>query len=70
MPPEGYATVTINEEVAAKLSRVVARHELESVSLAIKHAAQSALNDDTITNMELARLLYHQLQTGEDQQTA
>jgi hypothetical protein len=67
MLPEGYTTVTINEEVAAKLSRVLARHDLESMSLAIEHAAQFALDEEPITNTELARLLYHRLQTEESQ---
>jgi hypothetical protein len=67
MPPEGYTTVTINDEVAAKLARVMARHDLESMSLAIDHAAQFALDEESITNMELARLLYHRLQTEESQ---
>ena len=65
MPPEGYTTVTINDEVAAKLARVMARHDLESMSLAIDHAAQLALDEEQITNTELARLLYHRLQTEE-----
>jgi hypothetical protein len=67
LPPEGYTTVTINEEVAAKLARVMARHDLESMSLAIDHAAQLALDEEPITNTELARLLYHRLQTEESQ---
>jgi hypothetical protein len=67
MPPEGYTTVTINDEVAAKLAQVMARHDLESMSLAIDHAAQFALDDESITNAELARLLYHRLQTEESQ---
>jgi hypothetical protein len=67
MPPDGYTTVTISEETIAKLSRVMARHDLESMSLAIDHAAHLALNEEPITNAELARLLYHRLQTEEDQ---
>jgi uncharacterized protein (DUF1684 family) len=67
MPPEGYMTVTINDEVAIKLARVMARHDLESMSLAIEHTAQFALNEEPITNTELARLLYHRLQTEESQ---
>jgi hypothetical protein len=67
MPPEGYTTVTINEEVATKLSRVMARHNLESMSLAIDHAAQFSLDDEPITNTELAQLLYHRLQNEESQ---
>lgn len=67
MPPEGYTTVTSNDEVAAKLVRVMARHDLESMSLAIDHAAQFALYEKPITNTKLARLLYHRLQTGGSQ---
>lgn len=67
MPPDGYTTVTISDETVAMLSRVMARHDLESMSLAIEHAAQSALNEEPTTNTELARLLYHRLQTEEDQ---
>ena len=67
MPPEGYTTVTINDEVAAKLARVMARHDLEAMSLAIDRAAQFALDEEPITNTELARLLYHRLQTEESQ---
>jgi hypothetical protein len=58
--------VTISEETISKLSRVMARHDLESMSLAIDHAAQLALNEEPITNAELAQLLYHRLQTDED----
>lgn len=65
MPPDGYTTVTISEETTAKLSQVMVRHEVESMSLAIEHAAHLALDTEQITNMELARLLYHRLQTEE-----
>jgi hypothetical protein len=67
MPPDGYTTVTISEETVTKLSRVMARHDLESMSLAIEHAAQLALNEEQITNTELTQLLYHRRQTNEDQ---
>jgi uncharacterized protein (DUF1684 family) len=70
MPPEGDTTVTITDEVAAKLARIMARHDVESMSLAIEHAAQFALDEEKITNTELAQLLYHRLQTKEDQETA
>jgi hypothetical protein len=70
MPPEGYTTLTINNEIVAKLSRVMARHDVQSKSLAIEHAAQFALDEEQITNTELARLLYHRLQTEEGQEIA
>jgi hypothetical protein len=67
MPPDGYTTITISEETVAKLSRVMASHDVESMSLAIEHAVQLALNEEKIINTELAQLLYHRLQTDEDQ---
>jgi hypothetical protein len=67
MPPDGYTTVTISEETAARLSQVMVRHDLESMSLAIDYAAQLTLDEESMTNTELARLLYHRLQTDEDQ---
>ena len=45
----------------------MARHDVESMSLAIDHAAQLALDEEPITNTELAQLLYHRLQTDKDQ---
>jgi hypothetical protein len=70
MPPDSYTAVTISDETTAKRSRVMVRHEVESMSLAIDHAAQFALYEEQIINMELARLLYHRLQTEEDRETA
>jgi hypothetical protein len=70
MPPDGDTTVTISEETTAKRSRVMVHHEVESMSLAITHAAQLALDEEQMTNIELARLLYHRLQTEEDQENA
>jgi hypothetical protein len=67
MPPDGYTTVTISEETVARLSQVMVRHDLESMSLAIDYAAQLTLDEESMTNTELARLLYHRLQTDEDQ---
>jgi hypothetical protein len=46
------------------------RHEVESMSLAIEHAAQLVLDEEQITNTELARLLCHRLQTEEGGETA
>ena len=63
MPPDGYTTVTISNKTASKLSQVMVRHELESMSMAIDYAAQFALGEDSMSNEDLARLLYHRLQT-------
>jgi hypothetical protein len=70
MPPDGNTTVTISEDPTAKRSRVMVHYEVESMSLAIDHAAQLALDEEQMSNMELARLLSHRLQTEEDQETA
>ena len=66
MPPDGYTTVTISEETATKLSQVMVHQKLGTMAIAIDYAAQLALDDESMTNTELARLLYHRLQTEED----
>lgn len=66
MPPDGYTTVTTSDKTATKLSRVMERHDLGTTAIAIDYAAQLALDDKLITNTELARLLYHRLQTEDD----
>lgn len=66
MPPDGYTTVTISDKTVTKLSRVMERHDLGTTAIAIDYAAQLALDDKLITNTELARLLYHRLQTEDD----
>jgi hypothetical protein len=35
MPPDGYTTVTISTETAAKLSTVMIDHDVDSMALAI-----------------------------------
>jgi hypothetical protein len=65
MPPDGYTTVTISDEVAANLSRVIVLHDLETMAIAIDYATRLALNKEPVTTTELARLLYHRLQTEE-----
>jgi hypothetical protein len=61
MPPEGYTIITINEETAAKRSRVMVRHDLGTMAIAINYAAYLALDEEPMTTTELARLLYHRL---------
>jgi hypothetical protein len=46
------------------------RHEVESISLAIEHAAQLALDKEQMSHIELARLLSHWRQTDKEQETA
>jgi hypothetical protein len=66
MPPDGYTTVTISEETATKISRVMVRHDVGTMAIAIDDAAQLVLDEEPMTTTELARLLYHRLQTEED----
>jgi hypothetical protein len=42
-------------------------HDVESMSFTIDYAAQLALDEEPIPNTELARLLYHRLQTEEEE---
>jgi hypothetical protein len=65
MPPEGYTTVTITEETAAKLAELIAHtDDLRSMGDAVEHAVDLALADqETITNANLARLLHERLST-------
>ena len=67
MPPDGYTTVTISTETAAKLSMVMIEHEVDSMSLAIDYAADLAIGQEKLTNAELARLLHHRLDHQESE---
>lgn len=66
MPPDGYTTVTISEETTTKLSQVMVHQKLGTMAIVIDDAAQLALDEEPMTTTELARLLYHRLQTEED----
>jgi hypothetical protein len=66
MPPDCDTTVTISDETATKLYRVMARHDLGTMAIAIDYAAQLALDEEPMTTTELARLLYHRLQIEEN----
>jgi len=61
MPPEGYTTVTIPKETARELAELVATNNLESMADAIEYAADHARDPETLSNADLARLLYHRL---------
>ena len=54
MPPEGYTMITINDSLATKLTRIMARHDCFSVAGAIKYAADTTLvQEGEITVREL-----------------
>lgn len=58
MPPEGYTTITVRDSLAAKLTRIMERHDCSSYAGAIKYAADMALiQEDEITIRELVQLL-------------
>ncbi|WP_281196070.1 hypothetical protein [Halorubrum sp. F4] len=61
MPPDGYTTVTISDETAAKLAEFVVTHNLESVAEAIDFAADAARDPETLSEAELAGLLHRKL---------
>ena len=58
MPPDGYTTVTISDELAAKLTQIMVRYDRSSYAEAIKYAADAPLvHEDEITVQELIQLL-------------
>ena len=58
MPPDGYTTVTISDSLAAKLTRIMVRHDRSSYAEAIKYATDTILvQEDEITIQELIQLL-------------
>lgn len=61
MPPEGYTTVTISEETAEKLVEIMGINDLDSLTDAIDYAADEARDTETLSDAELAHLLYRRL---------
>jgi hypothetical protein len=61
MPPEGYTTMTISEGKAGKLAKIVVENDLESVADAVDYAVDVARDPDTLSDAELAHLLYRRL---------
>mgnify|MGYP002761416210 FL=1 len=63
MPPEGYTTVTISDELAEKLTRIMAQHDRSSYAEAIEDTIDTALvQEDEITVRELIQLLAERAQ--------
>ena len=57
MPPKGYTTVTISDELAEKLTQIMARHDRSSYAAAIEYAVDTTLvQEDEITVQELIQL--------------
>ena len=62
MPPEGYMTITIWEETASKLAEISVENDVGSVADAVDYAADEARDPETLSDTELARLLYRRLE--------
>jgi hypothetical protein len=63
MPPEGYTTVTISDELAAKLAEIVVEHDLESMAGTVDYTADVAHDPETLSDAELAHFSINDPQT-------
>ncbi|SNR68857.1 hypothetical protein [Halorubrum vacuolatum] len=61
MPPDGYTSVTISDETAAKLAEIMGEQDLDSIAEAIDYAADATRDPEALSEVELARLLHHKL---------
>lgn len=62
MPPDGYTTVTISDDVVERLNRIMALHDHSSYAEAIEYAIDTTLvQEDEITVRELVQLLANRL---------
>ena len=58
MPPDGDTTVTISDNLAMKLTRIMSHHDCSSCAEAIEYAAETTLSqEEEITIHELIQLL-------------
>ena len=64
MPPNGYTTITIPEETTERLTQLMIQHELEMMSEAVEYAVDSTLTNDSLSDAELAQLLYQRLRSS------
>jgi len=65
MPPNGYTTITIPEETRGRLTQVMVQHDLETMSEAAKYAVDSTVTNDSLSDAELAQLLYQRLRSSD-----
>jgi len=65
MPPNGYTTITIPEETSETLTQLMIQHELETMSEAVEYAVDSTLTNDSLSDAELAQLLYQRLRSSD-----
>lgn len=58
MPPDGFTTLTISDELAGKFGRIMSRYECESYAEAVKYAVNSTLaQEDELSNKDLLKML-------------
>ena len=67
MPPDGYTTVTISDNLAEKLARIMAHYDRSSYAEAIEYAADTTLvQEDEITIQELIQLLAERVEETDE----
>ena len=58
MPPDGYTTITVSDNLAMKLTRIMSRHDCSSYAEAVEYATDTTLlQEEEITILELIQLL-------------
>lgn len=58
MPPDGFTTVTISDELAAKIARIMSRHKCESYAEAVEYAVNETLvQEGQLTSQELIEMV-------------
>ena len=58
-------TITIPEETSERLTQLMIQHELETMSEAVEYAVDSTLTNDSLSDAELAQLLYQRLRSSD-----
>ncbi|MEF8863411.1 MAG: hypothetical protein V5A29_17715 [Haloarculaceae archaeon] len=67
MPPDGYTTVTISNELVGKLAQIMAVQDCSSYAEAIEYAVDTTLlREDEITTHDLIQLLADRLDNIEE----
>jgi metal-responsive CopG/Arc/MetJ family transcriptional regulator len=63
MPPDGYITVTLSDDVIEKLTEIMVAHDCDSYAEAIEFAVDETLaRESTLTVPELVQMLAERVQ--------
>ena len=63
MPPDGFTTITISDDLAAKLARIMNRYECDSYAEAVEYAVNVTLaQEDGLSNKDLVEMLADQVE--------